>query len=422
MSFGERLSAVVVAAAFRAAGIDAVAVDARGLIVAEGDFGNARPVSEATVAATQSRLFPRERDGAGSPARAPCPSSRASSPRRPRARRSPSAAAAPTTPPRSSAPSSGADEVEIWTDVDGILTADPRKVPDAFSLESPELRGGDGALPLRRQGHLPADHPARPRARHPHPHPQHLQSRLRRHDHRVRRRALALPRPGHLLDLRGRPRARAGPRHGRRHRHRDAALRLPRPQARQHHPHLAGLERAVHLLRRLARRQGGRRSPRSPRSSPAELADGRIGEPVIEARQGDHRHRGRADEAHARHLGQGLPLARAATASTSRPSPRARARSTSRRSSTPTDEAKALNAVHEAFFLSGTRSVNVFLAGCGRRRRDPPQADRRSADRPLRGLLGAGRGHRHRPLAQDARPREGHPPRATGRPSSRPRA
>src|SRR5208337_1486135 len=29
------------------------------------------------------------------------------------------------------------------------------------------------------------------------------------------------------------------------------------------------------------------------------------------------------------------------------------------------DEAKALNAVHEAFFLSGTRSVNVFLAGCG---------------------------------------------------------
>src|SRR5208337_2831650 len=30
----------------------------------------------------------------------------------------------------------GVDEVEIWTDVDGILTADPRKVPDAFSLDS----------------------------------------------------------------------------------------------------------------------------------------------------------------------------------------------------------------------------------------------------------------------------------------------
>ena len=27
-----------------------------------------------------------------------------------------------------------AEEIEIWTDVDGILTADPRKVADAFSL------------------------------------------------------------------------------------------------------------------------------------------------------------------------------------------------------------------------------------------------------------------------------------------------
>lgn len=29
------------------------------------------------------------------------------------------------------------------------------------------------------------------------------------------------------------------------------------------------------------------------------------------------------------------------------------------------DEAKALNAIHEEFFLAGTRSLNVFLAGCG---------------------------------------------------------
>jgi bifunctional aspartokinase / homoserine dehydrogenase 1 len=29
-----------------------------------------------------------------------------------------------------------ADEIEIWTDVDGVLTTDPRKVPGAFSLES----------------------------------------------------------------------------------------------------------------------------------------------------------------------------------------------------------------------------------------------------------------------------------------------
>jgi aspartokinase/homoserine dehydrogenase 1 len=29
------------------------------------------------------------------------------------------------------------------------------------------------------------------------------------------------------------------------------------------------------------------------------------------------------------------------------------------------DESKALNAIHEAFFLAGTRSVNLYLAGCG---------------------------------------------------------
>ena len=28
------------------------------------------------------------------------------------------------------------EEIEIWTDVDGILTADPRKVLDSFSLNS----------------------------------------------------------------------------------------------------------------------------------------------------------------------------------------------------------------------------------------------------------------------------------------------
>ncbi|MCZ6521854.1 MAG: bifunctional aspartate kinase/homoserine dehydrogenase I [Bacteroidetes bacterium] len=30
----------------------------------------------------------------------------------------------------------GADEIEIWTDVDGVMTADPNQVPDAFSLPS----------------------------------------------------------------------------------------------------------------------------------------------------------------------------------------------------------------------------------------------------------------------------------------------
>ena len=32
--------------------------------------------------------------------------------------------------------------VEIWTDVDGVMTADPRKVDDAFPLIKITLRGG----------------------------------------------------------------------------------------------------------------------------------------------------------------------------------------------------------------------------------------------------------------------------------------
>ena len=132
MSFGERMSSVVVAAAFRAAGIDAKSVDARALIVAEGDFGNARPVTEATVVATKSHLFPR---GEGPNAEAlPIVTGFIAS----------TQGGETVTLGRGGSDYTaailgavlGMDEVEIWTDVDGILTADPRKVPDAFSLDS----------------------------------------------------------------------------------------------------------------------------------------------------------------------------------------------------------------------------------------------------------------------------------------------
>jgi bifunctional aspartokinase / homoserine dehydrogenase 1 len=148
MSFGERLSTVVVAAAFRASGIDAVSVDARALIIAEGEYGNARPVTEATVAATRSRLFPREEppsdpkdrvaDGARGfpPSACPLPivtgfiASTQTGETITLGRGGSDYTAAILGAVL------GVDEVEIWTDVDGILTADPRKVPDAFSLDS----------------------------------------------------------------------------------------------------------------------------------------------------------------------------------------------------------------------------------------------------------------------------------------------
>ena len=49
----------------------------------------------------------------------------------------PRAGTAPTTPPPSSAPGAQAEVIEIWTDVDGVLSADPRIVPEAFVI--PEI-------------------------------------------------------------------------------------------------------------------------------------------------------------------------------------------------------------------------------------------------------------------------------------------
>jgi aspartokinase/homoserine dehydrogenase 1 len=53
-----------------------------------------------------------------------------------------------------------AKELHIWTDVDGVLSADPRLVPEAV-LDAAVLRGSLRAGLFRRQGHPPADHGCR---------------------------------------------------------------------------------------------------------------------------------------------------------------------------------------------------------------------------------------------------------------------
>ena len=53
----------------------------------------------------------------------------------------------------------GAERCEVYTDVEGIYTADPRLVPEARRLEEVSLRGDAGDGKLRRQ-----DEPARHRA------------------------------------------------------------------------------------------------------------------------------------------------------------------------------------------------------------------------------------------------------------------
>jgi bifunctional aspartokinase / homoserine dehydrogenase 1 len=364
MSFGERLSAPVVAAAFRAAGIDAAATDARALIVAEGDFGNARPLSDATVAATKSRLFPRV-DGfpSGSPSASPLPIVTgfiASTP-----------AGETITLGRGGSDYTaailgavlGADEVEIWTDVDGILTADPRKVPDAFSLDSLSY---EEAMELSHFGakviYPPTIQPALERG---------IPIRILN--------TFNPSFPGTVIA------------------HNVAPSRYPvrgississTALVRVQGPGMVGVTGiAMRLFGCLARRRvniiliSQASSERSicfavaPSDKDAvvraiaeefgsELADGRIGEPIIETDKaivavvGERMKRTTGISGRVFHsLGRSGVNVSAIAQGSSEINISAVVDSK--------DEARALNAVHEAFFLSGTRSVKVFLAGSG---------------------------------------------------------
>ncbi len=58
-----------------------------------------------------------------------------------------------------------AEKVEIWTDVAGMFSANPRQVPNARLLLAPRLRGGAGNRDDRRQGAASALHQPRARGR-----------------------------------------------------------------------------------------------------------------------------------------------------------------------------------------------------------------------------------------------------------------
>ncbi len=123
-AMGERLSFPIVAEALRAAGIDARPVDARTVIVTDETFGRAQPLAEETSARVQEHLHPLAEWGA-----------------------------VPVLPGFVAATRSGvtstlgrggsdwsasiigaalpAEEIQIWTDVDGMMTVDPRIVKGA---------------------------------------------------------------------------------------------------------------------------------------------------------------------------------------------------------------------------------------------------------------------------------------------------
>jgi aspartate kinase len=125
---GERLTARMAAAALREMGLHGVAFDATDLIVTDDVHGGARPLAEPTRKKTQAALIPLLEAG-GIPVVTGYIAA--------------TTKGIPTTLGRGGSDYSAtilgaaldASEVIIWTDVNGVLTADPRMVPDAATLD-----------------------------------------------------------------------------------------------------------------------------------------------------------------------------------------------------------------------------------------------------------------------------------------------
>jgi len=127
-SAGERLSSLIAAFAFRSAGMRTQHVDARRVIITDDRFTQAQPLFERTYAALEQTVRPLADTsvvvmggfvGATEDGQT-------------------------TTLGRGGSDYTasiigaglGAEEIQIWTDVDGMLTADPRLVPDGRRVKS----------------------------------------------------------------------------------------------------------------------------------------------------------------------------------------------------------------------------------------------------------------------------------------------
>lgn len=128
IAVGERLSSTLIAAHLRGRGIDAFAVNARDIVVTDAVFGNASPLIEPTKEKALNLLQPALEAG-----RLPIVTGFNGATMDGR----------PTTLGRGGSDFSAsilaavldASELWIWSDVDGIMSADPRLVPNAKLLE-----------------------------------------------------------------------------------------------------------------------------------------------------------------------------------------------------------------------------------------------------------------------------------------------
>ena len=152
LSLGERVSSLLVASAFRSAGMEAEAVPVEDLLVTDDGFGRARVDTDRSTPRVRACL----EDARGVPV---VPGFIASTD-----------GGEITTLGRGGSDYTAslvgamadAERIEIWTDVDGVMSADPRLVPEAFSLRALSY---EELLELSHFGakvvHAPSVHPAR---------------------------------------------------------------------------------------------------------------------------------------------------------------------------------------------------------------------------------------------------------------------
>jgi aspartate kinase len=128
VSYGERLSSRIIAAAFTELGINAAHLDARDVIITDSQFGKAVPIDALIDKRAAEHLRPLLDQG-----KVPVLGGFIAS----------NEASITTTLGRGGSDFTGAllggalaaDAIEIWTDVDGIMTSDPRVCADALRVK-----------------------------------------------------------------------------------------------------------------------------------------------------------------------------------------------------------------------------------------------------------------------------------------------
>jgi aspartate kinase len=128
VSYGERISSRIVAAALIERGIDAAHLDARDIVITDSQFQKAAPIDAIIDKRAQEKLLPLTSLG-----KVPVMGGFIAS----------NEAGITTTLGRGGSDFTGAliggaltaETIEIWTDVDGIMTTDPRVVPEALRVK-----------------------------------------------------------------------------------------------------------------------------------------------------------------------------------------------------------------------------------------------------------------------------------------------